>query len=339
MTGSEARSDVSERNYGELVDARNLDGFFLSAGLDPVWDRMHMDQEPSHTALVDFGKTVVSEVAPYAGAIKPNVEFWDAFVNEGGSEALTEVIEFANNEHPEVPTIIDAKQGDIGSTNVAALLKLFEIHRVDAITIHPWMGMNAMQHHLEREDKGFYVTVKTSNSGASDIQDMPVPEGIDVVSLYEDSDFRERYITEGISIMELADMAGLELEDVRLRPLWQMLLVKVTDLEGWNFNQNTGAVIGATKETEAEIVRSYAGEARILSPGLGAQGGSVIDMRNSSGAGVLYNSSSGIMLPSEEQVLELGGSGEVDKPGIASTIGVLALKTHQEIQSGLGLAA
>ncbi len=330
------------RTFTENVEARNQEGYFLCAGLDPVWGKMHIDGEPSSQKLTDFGKRFVDATAPFAAVIKPQVEMWDAMIEFGSTDALTDIIEYAHSEHPEVPIILDAKQGDIGSTNSAALERIFGVHNADAMTIHPWMGKVAMETHWSKEDKGFIVIAKTSNPGSSEFQDMPIPEGIDIDLFFRQAneagsmeELRRQYLNGGLNLGQL--LQG-NLRGLRLRPLWQVLAQNVTNREeGWNKNNNMGIVVGATYRVEAESARANAGDSLILSPGLGTQGGSVVDMRNHRGTGVVYNSSSALMLPTEAQVLEYGGTGELSPQSVARTIGVLAEQTDRLIRSELGI--
>ena len=75
---------------------------------------------------------------------------------------------------PEVPVIYDAKRGDIGSTNQGYAVHAFDELRADAITVHPYLGREALDPFLERLDKGTIVLVRTSNPGGGEFQDLLV---------------------------------------------------------------------------------------------------------------------------------------------------------------------
>ncbi len=51
---------------------------------------------------------------------------------------------------PEVPVIYDAKRGDIGSTNQGYADHAFDELRADAITVHPYLGREALEPFLAR---------------------------------------------------------------------------------------------------------------------------------------------------------------------------------------------
>ena len=57
----------------------------------------------------------------------------------------------------------------------------FERFQADAVTINPYMGQDSAQPFLDYADKGVVLLCRTSNPGASDIQDLEV----DGVPIYE----------------------------------------------------------------------------------------------------------------------------------------------------------
>jgi orotidine-5'-phosphate decarboxylase len=45
---------------------------------------------------------------------------------------------------------------------------------MDAVTVHPYLGSEALKPFLDRKDKGIFVLCRTSNQGASELQDLEV---------------------------------------------------------------------------------------------------------------------------------------------------------------------
>ncbi len=80
----------------------------------------------------------------------------------------------SKKKHSEMPIILDAKRGDIDSTNKGYIKYAFDYLGVDAITVHPYLGQQALKPFLERIDKGIFVLCRTSNRGAGEFQDLPV---------------------------------------------------------------------------------------------------------------------------------------------------------------------
>ncbi len=73
---------------------------------------------------------------------------------------------------PDVPVILDAKDMDIGNTNTGYVRMAFEYCQADAITINPYLGMEAAQPFLDQKDKGIIVLCRTSNKGSGEFQDL-----------------------------------------------------------------------------------------------------------------------------------------------------------------------
>jgi len=66
---------------------------------------------------------------------------------------------------------------DIGNTNVGYVQMAFDYLEADAITVHPYLGAEALAPFLERAEKGVIVLCRTSNKGAGEFQDLPISIG------------------------------------------------------------------------------------------------------------------------------------------------------------------
>ncbi len=165
---------------------------------------------------------------------------------------------------PEVPIILDAKRADIGKTNEGYAEFAFDHLQVDAITVQPYFGHEAMEPFLRRADKGVIVLCKTSNQGSGEFQNLTVSD--------------------------------------TQKPLYQTVAENVADRNTWNRNQNCSLVVGATYPEELMKVRDLVGDMNILIPGVGAQGGSLgVALKsgmNRRGTGHIINTSSGAMFAS-----------------------------------------
>jgi len=87
---------------------------------------------------------------------------------------LRDTCDYIRTTYPEVPIILDAKRGDIGSTNDGYVRYAFEYLGVDAITLHNYLGKEAMQPFLDQKEKGCIILSRTSNPGAGEFQDRRV---------------------------------------------------------------------------------------------------------------------------------------------------------------------
>ena len=142
---------------------------FLCVGLDIDLEKVPAQFKNSPTALVDFSKAIIDATAPYAVAYKPNIAFFETYGVEGMA-ALKEVIDYLNQNHPEVFTIADAKRGDIGNTSTRYAKAYFETLGFDSITVAPYMGKDSVEPFLAFKDKHTILLALTSNPGSADFQ-------------------------------------------------------------------------------------------------------------------------------------------------------------------------
>ena len=142
---------------------------FLCVGLDVDLEKVPRHFQHSPTALVDFSKAIIDATVPYAVAYKPNIAFFETYGVEGFA-ALKEVIEYLNENYPEVFTIADAKRGDIGNTSTRYAKAYFKTLGFDSITVAPYMGKDSVEPFLAFKDKYTILLVLTSNPGSVDFQ-------------------------------------------------------------------------------------------------------------------------------------------------------------------------
>jgi orotidine-5'-phosphate decarboxylase len=166
---------MTERNFTNLLQARWDAGFSISVGLDPEIDRMPADLQgqPLAGAVVEFLRRIIAASAQKAAAFKPNAAHFEA-LGKDGFPVLRAVIELVHELAPGVPVILDAKRADIGSTNEKYAQATFDHLGADAITVHPYLGPEAMQPFLERKNNGVIVLARTSNPGSGRYQDLLV---------------------------------------------------------------------------------------------------------------------------------------------------------------------
>jgi uridine monophosphate synthetase len=221
----------------------------LCIGLDP-----HVSDLPSPTAAsaLDFCLRLVKATAPYAAAFKPNAAFFEVF-GPAGWTALRQVIEAIQEESDRrgsmIPVILDAKRGDIASTAEAYAKSAFERLGAHAITLNPYLGRDSIEPFLSYKEKGVFLLCKTSNPGASDLQDVLVT-----------TDNRQQTMSSTPSIVNRQSSV----------PLYEHVAYLA---QRWNTRNNIGLVVGATHPEALTRVRAAAPDLWFLSPGVGAQGG------------------------------------------------------------------
>lgn len=141
----------------------------LCVGLDPDTARLPQHLAGATHPLFEFGRAIVDATADLACAFKPQIAYYAAARAE---VELEMTIAHIRLRHPEVPVILDAKRGDIGSTAEMYAREAFERYQADAVTVNPYLGFDSLAPFLSHADKGVIVLCRTSNPGARDVQDL-----------------------------------------------------------------------------------------------------------------------------------------------------------------------
>lgn len=150
------------------IDSSNS---LLCVGLDPVFEKLPSKYRESETPLFDFCKNIIDQTHEYVMGYKPNSAFFEA-LGSAGIEQLQMTCEYIRSNFPSHLIILDAKRADIGSTNDAYIRFAFEYLGADAITLHPYLGREAIQPFLDLSEKGAIILCRTSNPGAGEFQDL-----------------------------------------------------------------------------------------------------------------------------------------------------------------------
>ena len=244
--------------FDKLERAAQRNGSLLCVGLDP---------DPAQMPVPDvaaFNRAIIEATAAFVCAYKPNLAFYEA-LGERGLAALRETLAAIP---PDIPVIADGKRNDIGNTAKAYARALFDELGVDAATVNPYLGGDAVEPFLEREEKAAFILCRTSNPGARDLQDLLVT----------------------------APGGG------EARPLFEMVAEMA---RRWNSRGNVGLVVGATYPEELRRVRQLCPEMTFLVPGVGAQGGDVAAVIGNgldrAGRGLIINVSRQVLYASREK--------------------------------------
>jgi orotidine-5'-phosphate decarboxylase len=120
-----------------------------------------------------FNKAIIDATHDLVCAYKPNSAFYEANGTEGIGE-LKKTCDYIREHYPEIVIILDAKRADIGSTNEGYAKFVFDYLGADAITLHPYLGREALKPFLDRKEKGSIILCRTSNPGAGEFQDQQV---------------------------------------------------------------------------------------------------------------------------------------------------------------------
>ena len=139
----------------------------LAVGLDPDPSRFpaHLRDRPD--AILEFCRAIVDATADLACAFKPQIAY---FASMRAEDQLERLIAHIRARHPEVPVILDAKRGDIGSTAEHYAREAFERYAAHAVTLSPYMGFDSIEPYLAYADRGAFLLCRTSNAGGNDLQ-------------------------------------------------------------------------------------------------------------------------------------------------------------------------
>ena len=143
----------------------------VCVGLDS--DVTRLRQDFGEAKQFSFNKSIIEATADLVCSYKLNTAFYEAIGHEG-INALKDTCDYLVEKYPEIPIIIDAKRADIGNTNKGYVQFVFTYLGADAITVHPYLGEEAIRPFLDCKDKGVIVLCRTSNSGAGEFQDLKV---------------------------------------------------------------------------------------------------------------------------------------------------------------------
>jgi orotidine-5'-phosphate decarboxylase len=145
----------------------------LCVGLDSDYSRLPVRFQDDKWPQFAFNRWVVEQTHPFVSAYKPNMAFYEARGAQGLQElALT--LDYLREQHPGILTICDAKRADIGSTSAAYARAVFDELGFDAVTLHPYLGRDALAPFLGRGDRGCIILCRTSNPGAGEFQDLMI---------------------------------------------------------------------------------------------------------------------------------------------------------------------
>ena len=155
----------------KLSSAWKLNDSLLCIGLDPNWEMLpeHLKDQPF--PIFEFCKEIIDATHDLVCGYKPQIAYFAALAAE---DQLQMVCDYIHKEYPNLPIILDSKRGDIGSTAAMYAKEAFERYKADAVTINPYMGQDSAQPFLDYKEKGVVLLCRTSNTGASDIQDLEV---------------------------------------------------------------------------------------------------------------------------------------------------------------------
>lgn len=158
--------------FDKLNSAIAQNNSLLVVGIDPNPEMMpggdRSRQPDSIEALSHWLRTIIQQTADQVCAYKPSLGFYQA-LGAPGFELLMEVLDAIP---PHLPIILDAKHSDLNTASPLAET-IFQDWGVDAVTLSPLAGQDAIAPFLLYGDKASFIVCRTSNPAARVIQEYP----------------------------------------------------------------------------------------------------------------------------------------------------------------------
>lgn len=230
--------------------------------------------------LFKFNRALIDATLDVAACYKVQIAYYESY-GIAGLRAYQKTLAYLREKKAVI--IADIKRGDIAKTaEMYAKAHFTGDFEADFITLSPYMGLDSLSPYLpyfEKQEKGAFVLIRTSNEGAKDIEYLPTENNLRV------------YHVVGQKINEMG------------KPYI-----------GKCGYSSIGGVMGCTHADEAAEIRAMLDSTFFLIPGYGAQGGKAEDIAKylRDGNGGVVNSSRGILLAYRKQE-----NGESDFAGCA----------------------
>ncbi len=248
----------------QLIAQINRKKSYLCVGLDTDIDKLPKHLQSHPDAVFEFNKAIIDATKDYCVSYKINTAFYESQGRKGW-EAMERTVHYIPDTHFK---IADAKRGDIGNTSSQYAKTFFEVLPFDAVTVAPYMGEDSVRPFLEYDNKWTIVLGLTSNAGSNDFQQLTMTNGT-------------------------GDKSG--------RALYEHVLETTAS---WGTPDNLMFVVGATRASDLENIRSIIPDHFLLVPGVGFQGGSLEEVSKyglNKDCGLLVNASRAIIFASGKE--------------------------------------
>ena len=157
-----------------LAAAQQRHDSLLCVGLDPEPERFPEPWRGEPARIFDFCCAIVDATKDLVCAYKPQIAYFAAHRAE---DQLERLMAYIRRVAPDLPVILDAKRGDIGSTAEQYAREAFVRYRADAVTLSPFMGFDSIEPYLAYDGRGLILLCRTSNPGGDDLQAQTLANG------------------------------------------------------------------------------------------------------------------------------------------------------------------
>ena len=284
--------------YGPLCVGLDTDPSYIPESI------LKQYSSPAEAVLV-YNKEIISRVKSGESAccFKVQIAYYEAMGLEG-MKVYAQTLKAVRESG--LSCISDIKRGDIAATASAYARAHFSgDFESDIITINPYMGFDTIKpfsEYCQKQGKGIFVLLRTSNPGMTDIEQQQLKSGGRVLDTVADE------------LNRIAAASRADFADERCSPI--------------------GAVVGCTEESDARALRDQCPELFFLIPGYGAQGGQASIARTLlDKAGGTVNSSRGILCAwkKSDTCLEKDKAGTLTLDDLGDAAGAAALASKADL--------
>ncbi|HAF48547.1 MAG TPA: orotate phosphoribosyltransferase [Anaerolineaceae bacterium] len=156
--------------FTKLTKAIERSHSLLCVGLDPVAANLP-EGDNLFSRLLAWASSIITQTSDLVCCYKPNIAFFEQF----GPEGLRALVAISERIPEDIPMLLDAKRGDIGSSADAYARGVFGQFHADAVTLSPYLGEDSIKSFLKDPEKAAFVLCQTSNPSAKEIQDHGEP--------------------------------------------------------------------------------------------------------------------------------------------------------------------
>ncbi|CAN5581956.1 orotidine-5'-phosphate decarboxylase [soil metagenome] len=167
-------SDARPPFSAALAQAERANDSMLCVGLDPEPGRFPGEWKGDVSRIFDFCAAIVDATRHLVISFKPQIAY---FAAHGAEDQLERLMAHIRRVAPQVPVILDAKRGDVGSTAEQYAREVFVRYQADAVTLSPFMGFDSVEPYLRYQGRGVILLCRTSNPGGSDLQAQQLANG------------------------------------------------------------------------------------------------------------------------------------------------------------------
>ena len=162
----------------EKVEKNGVVCVGLDTSLDYIPEEFKSKFSNESDMLFAFNKEIIDATLDVSACFKVQIAYYEA-LGLKGLEAYKNTLSYLREKNALI--IADIKRGDIAATAKMYAKAHFEgDFESDFITLNPYMGMDSIDPYLpyiEKNEKGVFVLVRTSNKGAEDIEYLEAGNG------------------------------------------------------------------------------------------------------------------------------------------------------------------